>query len=642
MLIGDFSSSKFQTAVALINAQSLIAHSQSPELNTPIVILSSAYPSTSLQLMLKHPSNLKRVHFFLGTSQSTKDLERVKAANACAILIFSDKYATSSKAAADVDKATTTMKSILTVNFIKADLNARIRQSKLPLSVAQDKAQFRPVIISQSYAHESCLDMLDHGVDRVISIMNTKYSLIAHETMFPGFLAVFSALITYYPLYKHNSIHEFDYGLTFEMMEIPIKNNCSKNMKKLSFSLLNRLLYHLSEGKIVCCGVYNYKQSEAVLLNPHRYVKIGDCESIFLMANDIEKVLQLLGIENIRPLVEKFFQHHTARPLHHHHHRHGHDHHGRNYNVISQKLDAVPEVSIGADLSLVDLVEKSEDSNLGENPIDSNITPQEGDFEFKRRYTVASNPAHEMSSLNGDEIDSCFTGSESAEDNGPISGLRSSSMAQLHSHLNAHSVDIQHHHDESGVGHGTDESTFFIEKKERFARQESLKYYAVDYANATKIPQKRGKHLINFESPIFRQHGTDSSVIYVCTYVCIYLLSFLFLCAFVLFSFYIISNILSSFTVMYMYICIVVIVCAFSPKYPIANISDILNCFLSSTRTRSDDEVIILVENADMIQTRMSNKIRRDGRVFYRNGHPDDIENLKVLYSSEVSYTSNV
>lgn len=56
----------------------------------PLALLSPAFPSPQLQLLLLHPINARKVQFFVGTVKSSSDLRRVKACAALAVFIFAD------------------------------------------------------------------------------------------------------------------------------------------------------------------------------------------------------------------------------------------------------------------------------------------------------------------------------------------------------------------------------------------------------------------------------------------------------------------------------------------------------------------------------------------------------------------------
>ena len=163
-------------------------------------------------------------------------------------------------------------------------------------------------MLAQTYTHDVCFSLLVYGVDRIISISNMKYSLLAFTSLFPGFLSIVNNLTipsSYYGVgvrFSNESIiskkNEYEYGDTFELVEIPVESNTSDGMKKLTFSLCCRFLYEWSKGTIALVGVYDHAGFEVVLLNPLRNALIGDCGSIFVICNNLELTLALLKTAN--------------------------------------------------------------------------------------------------------------------------------------------------------------------------------------------------------------------------------------------------------------------------------------------------------------------------------------------------------
>lgn len=71
-----------------------------------------------------------------------------------------------------------------------------------------------------------------------------KYTLLAYAALFPGFLSLFVSLAVPSTIYnKKGAIsdpkkwkNEFEWGNSFELVEIPILTNTSPDVKRLSFS----------------------------------------------------------------------------------------------------------------------------------------------------------------------------------------------------------------------------------------------------------------------------------------------------------------------------------------------------------------------------------------------------------------------
>ncbi len=180
------------------------------------------------------------VQFFVGSAKSQIDLARVCACDAKAILVFNDHDISDSIEVVDQDDYSTKLKVVSIVNFLSHELAIR-------------KQITRPVIISQTYSHEVCTSLLNFGVDRIVSSTNMKYTLLAYASLFPGFLSIFASLTIPSTIYnKPGSTNdpsiwknEYEWGNSFELIEIPIKGNTSADIKRLSFSQVSQLNYSI-------------------------------------------------------------------------------------------------------------------------------------------------------------------------------------------------------------------------------------------------------------------------------------------------------------------------------------------------------------------------------------------------------------
>jgi hypothetical protein len=180
------------------------------------------------------------------------------------------------------------------INHLNEELSQRGRDAK------------RPTVIAQAYTHDVCFSLLLFGVDRIFSIANMKYSLLAFSALFPGFLSIINNLTIpsnyYNSRFSADNIvtrrSEYDWGGSFELVEIPVKTNTSDGMKKLTFSLCCRFLYEWSKGTTILVGIYDHAGCDKVVLNPLRNAVIGDCGSLFAICNNLEVTLAMLKTSN--------------------------------------------------------------------------------------------------------------------------------------------------------------------------------------------------------------------------------------------------------------------------------------------------------------------------------------------------------
>ena len=80
-----------------------------------------------------------------------------------------------------------------------------------------------------------------------------KYTLLAYAALFPGFLSLFVSLVVPSTIYNKKGAtsdpkkwkNEFEWGNSFELLEIPISTNTSEGIKRLTFSQVIKLIYLL-------------------------------------------------------------------------------------------------------------------------------------------------------------------------------------------------------------------------------------------------------------------------------------------------------------------------------------------------------------------------------------------------------------
>jgi hypothetical protein len=321
VICANLTSSNFQKLLALILSQG----SNDPEViedAVPIALLSSVPPSPQMQILLLHPVNIRKVTFMIGSVNSVNDLIRAKAADALAILIFADKDLTDHVDSIERDDYDTKLKAVSTINYLtkeisKATVLEGSRAQKFYSRVlgrshrSKSTVMRRPVIISQAHSHEVCFSMLNYGVDRVIGINTFKYSVLAFSAIYPGFMNLLSSLTVpsnqrslkkKFKREEDFTLHtwkkEYEWGTSFQLMEIVIEKNATNTIKELTFSQLCRYLYHTSRGSAICVAINGYDRLNHVIVNPERSVRIGECFSVLVICNSMEMVMNIMQSQN--------------------------------------------------------------------------------------------------------------------------------------------------------------------------------------------------------------------------------------------------------------------------------------------------------------------------------------------------------
>jgi hypothetical protein len=172
----------------------------------------------------------------VGSAKSQLDLDRVRACEAKGIFLFNDNEKSESIDVINQDDYSTKLKVVSLVNYLSQELALR-------------KQSNRPVIICQTLSHEVCTSLLNFGVDRIISLTNMKYTLLAYASLFPGFLSLFINLTVPSNIYNKKGAtadpkkwkNEFEWGHSFELIEIPVMANTSADIRRLSFSQVSYL-----------------------------------------------------------------------------------------------------------------------------------------------------------------------------------------------------------------------------------------------------------------------------------------------------------------------------------------------------------------------------------------------------------------
>ena len=334
-MCANLTSSNFQKLVTLILSQG----SNDPEViedAVPIALLSTVPPSPQMQLLLLHPMNVRKVTFMIGSVNSTKDLIRVKASEALAILIFADNELSDHVDSIERDDYDTKLKVVSTINYLtkeitksrvlhgskSQDFYSRIHGKS---SGSEETVMRRPVIIAQAHSHEVCFSMLNYGVDRIIGINTFKYSILAFSAIYPGFINLVSSLtipssqISLKKKFKRdenfsleNWKNEYEWGTSFELMEVVIEKNATSAIKDLTFSQLCRYMYHSSKGTAICVAINGFDRLNHLILNPERRVRVGQCSSVFVICNSMEVVMDVMQsqdpITTLRRLQKRIFR----------------------------------------------------------------------------------------------------------------------------------------------------------------------------------------------------------------------------------------------------------------------------------------------------------------------------------------------
>jgi hypothetical protein len=295
----------------------------------PIALLSTVPPSSQMQMLLLHPMNVRKVTFLIGSVNSTKDLIRVKASDALAILIFADNELSDHVDSIERDDYDTKLKVVSTINYLTKEIT---KSTLLQGSKSQDyysrvlgkssgsnaTVMRRPVIIAQAHSHEVCFSMLNYGVDRIIGINTFKYSVLAFSAIFPGFINLVSSLtipssqVSLKKKFRREENlsldswkSEYEWGTSFQLMEVIIEKNATSAIKDLTFSQLCRYMYHCSKGTAICVAINGFDRLNHVILNPERRVRVGQCSSVFVICNSMEVVMDVMQSQDPIPVLKR-------------------------------------------------------------------------------------------------------------------------------------------------------------------------------------------------------------------------------------------------------------------------------------------------------------------------------------------------
>jgi hypothetical protein len=328
VVCANLTSSNFQKLVTLILSQG----SNDPEViedAIPIALLSTVPPSPQMQMLLLHPMNVRKVTFMIGSVNSTKDLIRVKASEALAILIFADNELSDQVDSIERDDYDTKLKVVSTINYLTKEITkSKVLQGSqsqdyysrvLGRSRGSDSTVMRrPVIIAQAHSHEVCFSMLNYGVDRIIGTNTFKYSVLAFSAIYPGFINLVSSLtipssqVSLKKKFKReenfsfdNWKSEYEWGTSFELMEVVIEKNATSAIKGLTFSQLCRYMYHCSKGTAICVAINGFDRRNHVILNPERRVRVGQCSSVFVICNSMEVVMDVMQSQDPIPVLKR-------------------------------------------------------------------------------------------------------------------------------------------------------------------------------------------------------------------------------------------------------------------------------------------------------------------------------------------------
>ena len=176
----------------------------------------------------------------MGSPKSESDLRRVHAHRAAAIFVIADSGSTDAIDVVDQDDYSTKLKVVSIVNYISSELGA------------METPKLRPTLICQTISHEVCFSLLNFGVDRILSSNNMKYSIMAYAALFPGFLSIITNLVIPSSVYNKRGAttdarkwkNEFEWGNSFQLIELSVLTNCGNDFKRLSFSQVSHTHPH--------------------------------------------------------------------------------------------------------------------------------------------------------------------------------------------------------------------------------------------------------------------------------------------------------------------------------------------------------------------------------------------------------------
>lgn len=266
------------------------SHSQPNHSNSKydIVILSPTKPSVKVEGILNFSQFSKFIHYFIGSSKSSMDLERVKCSTAMAIYVIADVVTRSIR----MEEDSIFLSSISIIKYI--------RQKNIVSSRIQSSTDNRskPVVLVKLTSTAKPRHILTNcGVGVVIPVQELKNALIALGAIFPGFLSLFTNLnrarsftqkrIAAKQHARHKWQPEYYQGTRHSIQQIEI-STLTIGVASIIFKDAVVDVYNSSNGKVILVGL---KYHDQVLINP-KSIDILECTSIFVISQTVSAAVK--------------------------------------------------------------------------------------------------------------------------------------------------------------------------------------------------------------------------------------------------------------------------------------------------------------------------------------------------------------
>lgn len=64
-------------------------------------------------------------------------------------------------------------------------------------------------------------------------------------------------------------------------------------------------MYQWSHGTAICVAVFGHKKQNDVIINPERNARVGNCQSLFIICNNLEVTLAMLRTDNLLSVIRR-------------------------------------------------------------------------------------------------------------------------------------------------------------------------------------------------------------------------------------------------------------------------------------------------------------------------------------------------
>jgi voltage-gated potassium channel len=263
--------------------------------STAIVgILSPIAPSAHVAVLCGLTRYRSKVSFFVGSSKSFADLDRVCAINATAIYIVADLVTTSLRVEED--------SIFLSAISIAKYLNEKEKHpDRFPQGRSSACCDFltggwapysRPRIVVKLTSSARNRPVLKRcGIDAVLSAQEMKYSLIGWGTVLPGFLSLFQQLNSS----KLFGAYQSQYYTDPRIFEVDTTApHFSSALRELTFKETVRHLYDISNGTVFLFAVIEDNQ---VVINPLQSKRtLAEYSLVFIIGPTIHDITEYTSV----------------------------------------------------------------------------------------------------------------------------------------------------------------------------------------------------------------------------------------------------------------------------------------------------------------------------------------------------------